>query len=341
MAPPELDFGPAPDVLGDWFVRNRRNLPWRTPVGVLRDPWKTLVSEVMSQQTRLEVVVPRFLKWMNLFPTPSALARASEEAVLSAWAGLGYYSRARNLRRAAIQVTENGWPRTTVELGKLPGLGPYTAAAVASLAFGERVAMVDGNVIRVLSRLRALATDPRSTSGARKIAELARIWVSDGDAGLWNEATMELGATVCTPRNPDCPNCPLSDLCRAAALGEPEKFPTPKPRAETVRIRRASLVVQGPDGILLRRAAQDELLRGLWILPAEGDHPDLKVSGMSWGEVRHSITRHDVRWTVAPGTWIGTALPEGWSWCPRRKLSERIVSSLPHKALALAGLAPT
>ena len=331
-------FGPAPAILGDWFSRNRRDLPWRTPPGTPRDPWRTLVSEVMSQQTRLDVVVPRFREWMILFPSPADLAKAPEEDVLSAWAGLGYYSRARNLRKAAIHLTENGWPRTSAELGMLPGIGPYTAAAIASLAFGERVAMVDGNVQRVLSRLVALESDPRSGPGARAIAKLATEWVSRGDAGLWNEATMELGAMVCTPRNPDCPNCPLSDLCRATALGEPGRFPPPRRHPEKLVIQRTVVVVEDSAGILLRVSAPDELLSGLWILPGRDDHPGLEFHGRPLGEVRHSITHHDVRWTVVRGRWTGGPLPAEWIRCPRHELSRRIVSSLPRKALALAGI---
>lgn len=331
-------FGSAPAALGEWFSRNRRDLPWRTPAGVPRDPWKTLVSEVMSQQTRLEVVVPRFEEWMDLFPTPADLARASEETVLAAWAGLGYYSRARNLRKAALWLTGNGWPRTCSELAKLPGIGPYTAAAVASLAFGEKVAMVDGNVQRVLCRLRALEIDPRSGSGARKVAQLARLWVSRGDAGLWNEATMELGAMVCAPRNPKCPDCPLSEICRAAKLGEPERFPPPKSRPDKLVVRRTAVVVEEKNGVLLRLAKPDELLAGLWILPIREDHPGLKIEGGSLGEVRHSITHHDVRWCVVRGTWSEEPLPAGWIACPRRELSQKVVSSLPRKALALAGI---
>ena len=141
-----LDARLAPKDLGRWFARNRRDLPWRTPEGVPRSAWATLVSEVMSQQTRLEVVVPRFAQWLERYPDPAALADASEEEVLAAWAGLGYYSRARNLRRAAHAIARGGWPRTRDALLHLPGVGAYTAAAVASLCFGEQVPMVAGNV---------------------------------------------------------------------------------------------------------------------------------------------------------------------------------------------------
>jgi A/G-specific adenine glycosylase len=292
----------------------------------------------MSQQTRLEVVVPRFQEWMRLFPSPPDLAGATEERVLSAWAGLGYYSRARNLRRAAAIVARDGWPRTAVDLAKLPGVGPYTAAAIASLCHGEKVAMVDGNVIRVLSRLYALDADPRTGSGAKRMAEFASAWVSQGEAGAMNEATMELGSLVCTPRNPDCASCPLSEICLAASRDEAERYPPPRSRPEKVLVRRTAVVVQGELGVLLRRAGSAELLSGLWILPCEGDHADLTVSASFLGEVRHAITNHDVRWTVVEGAWSGRGLPVGWLWCPVRELSERIVSSLPRKALALAGI---
>ena len=330
--------GPAPRALSEWFAKNRRALPWRTPPGTARDPWRTLVSEVMSQQTRMEVVVPRFEEWMRLFPSPPDLAGATEESVLSAWAGLGYYSRARNLRRAAAIVAREGWPESAAELARLPGVGPYTAAAIASLCFGENVAMIDGNVIRVLSRVHALAADPRSGSGARRMAEMASSWIAGGDAGSLNEATMELGALVCTPRNPDCASCPLSGICLAASRGEPEGFPPARSRPEKVLVRRTAVVVREDRGVLLRRAGSGELLSGLWILPTEGDHVDLTVSGQPLGEVRHAITRHDVRWTVVFGRWSGRNPPSGWLWCPVGDLADRIVSSLPRKALALAGI---
>jgi len=298
-----------------------------------------LVSEVMSQQTRLEVVVPRFEEWMRLFPTPRDLADATEESALSAWAGLGYYSRARNLRRAAAVVATVGWPKSAGDLAALPGVGPYTAAAIASLCLGEDAAMVDGNAIRVFSRLHALESDPRTGPGARQIAEIASRWISDGDAGTVNEATMELGALVCTPRNPDCASCPLSEICQAASRGDPGRFPAPRSRPEKFLVHRTAVVVREDRGILLRRAGSDELLPGLWILPSAGDHVDLTVSGSAVGEVRHAITHHDVRWTVVEGRWTGRNLPDSWLWCPVRELGERIVSSLPRKALALAGIA--
>ena len=327
----------APQELVEWFFRARRELPWRTPRGTRRDPWKTLLSETMSQQTRLEVVVPRFREWMDRFPTEHALAAASEEDVLAAWAGLGYYGRARNLHRAARSISGSGWPRDAAGMRELPGVGPYTAAAVASLCLGERVPMVDGNAIRVLSRVHALAGDPRSGAGARRLSEAAAEWVSRGDPAEVNEATMELGARVCVPRSPRCGDCPLVGICRAAERGEPEAFPPPRARAERIRAEREVLLADWRGGLLLRRAEKGELLAGLWIPPAAGDHPGLEPLGEPLGTVRHSITVHDVRWTVRRGLFRGRALPEGWIACPRGELSRHAVSSLVRKAFALGG----
>jgi len=328
----------APQDLLDWFFAHRRGLPWRTARGVARDPWWTLLSETMSQQTRLEVVVPRFREWMERFPTPRQLAEASEDEVLSAWAGLGYYSRARNLRKASQAITDQGWPPDAGGMAKLPGVGPYTAAAVASFCWGEPVPMIDGNVIRVLSRMHALDGDPRGGAGAKRIASLAEDWIRGRDAGEVNEATMELGALVCAPRSPRCAECPLVGICRAAERGDPERFPPRRERPERLLVEREVLVVEWRGGILLRTATKGELLSGLWIPPSPEDHPGLVVEGEPYGTVRHSITVHDVRWTVRRGQFNGRALPEGWVSCPQVELNAKVVSSLVRKTFEMAGM---
>ncbi|MBK9577070.1 MAG: A/G-specific adenine glycosylase [Fibrobacterota bacterium] len=323
-----------------WFSAHRRSLPWRTARGTPRDPWQTLISEVMSQQTRLEVVEPRYVEWMERFPTPQHLARASQEEVLAAWAGLGYYSRARNLHKAAQSIARDGWPATFEGLLALPGLGPYTAAAIGSLSMGLQVPMVDGNVQRVLSRFHALALDPRSGPGAKRLREMAIDWIQGAEAGEMNEASMELGALVCKPRNPSCGECPLAEGCRACAMGTPEAFPPAKARKEVVPIRRKVVVVERSGGILLRRAQESELLTGLWILPAEGDSPALVADEPCLGLVRHSITHHQVVWEVAKGAWSGGTLPSGWQWHGRSELPAVVVSSLLRKALEIASILP-
>lgn len=330
----------SPSSLIPWFAAHRRPLPWRTARGLLRDPWQTLVSEVMSQQTRLEVVVPRFSLWMERFPTPRHLADDREEEVLAAWAGLGYYSRARNLHKASQAIARFGWPTTFEGLLALPGLGPYTAAAIGSLAMGMQVPMVDGNVQRVLSRVHAMGLDPRTGQGAVRLLSLAKDWIQGHDAGEVNEATMELGALVCKPRNPSCGECPLAETCRACAQGNPERFPPPRARKEVVVIRRQVLVVPHSGRILLRKARESELLAGLWILPTEGEDPSLLATEEKFGLVRHSITHHKVVWDVAGGIWRGGALPEGWRWHAQEELATVVVSSLLRKALERARVLP-
>jgi A/G-specific adenine glycosylase len=342
----EDDFFPAPPELAAWFSRSARTLPWRDrPVGA-RDPWRTLVSEVMSQQTRLEVVVPRFEQWFRRFPEAASLAGAGEAEVLSMWAGLGYYARARALHRLARQVTESGWPGDSAGLQRLPGIGPYTAAAVASLCFGERVAALDGNMERVLARIHALSGNLRSGEGRRDLGRAAKVWVSLGHPGLVNEATMELGALVCTPRSPRCELCPIGTNCRAGAREEAELYPMARIRAGTVEVRQTAFVLEGPEGVLLRKAEPGELLAGLWTLPvADGDGarlPEawrgLRVEESSFaakGTVRHAITCHRIAWRVIRARALGNA-PQGMSWFPREQLPHVLVSSLPVKALRLS-----
>lgn len=329
----------APSALTEWFAAHRRDLPWRTPRGTLRDPWRTLVSEVMSQQTRLEVVVPRFSEWLRRFPTAQDLAAAPEQEVLAAWAGLGYYSRARNLHKAAKAVVAEGWPSNHAGFLALAGVGPYTAAALASLCHGERVAMIDGNALRVLSRVHALGQDLRSGAGKRLLEASAANWVSTGDAGEINEATMEIGATVCLPRNPDCGNCPLSDSCRACALGEPDRFPLRKTRTEPVLLERDVAVVVCGGQVPLRPSRPDELLRGLLVPPEISEFPASTVFARR-GEVRHSITHHKVVWRIHGTCLAEFCLPGGWVWVALEDLPNRVVSSLVRKAIEAAGAWP-
>ncbi len=325
----------------EWFVAQGRTLPWRTSRGVRRDPWQTLVSEVMSQQTRLDVVVPRFLEWMRQFPTPENLANASEQEVLAAWAGLGYYSRARNLFKAAQEVSQKGWPLDCAGFLDLAGVGPYTASALASLCCGERVAMVDGNVLRVLARFHALGQDLRSGTGKRLLERLAADWVSKGDAGEVNEATMELGALVCLPRQPRCEVCPLSSACRACALGEVEQFPAKKTKTETVVVNREVVVVVQGDRVFLRPSRADELLTGLSVPPDLCEAPQI-ANPRDCGTVRHAITHHKVLWTIYHETVPQSFCPPPtWFGVTKNDLPKEVVSSLVRKALEKAGVWPS
>jgi len=234
--------------LARWYRRRARTLPWRTT----RDPYAIWLSEVMAQQTTLEVVAPRWTRFRRRFPTVEALARAPEREVLAEWSGLGYYARARNLHRAAKAVAAAGaFPLTLEGWRALPGVGAYTAAAVASIAFGVAEPVVDGNVVRVLCRLHGLRLDPKAPATLAKLRALARPLVPARNPGGHNQAVMELGALVCTPRAPRCGACPLRTLCRAAASGTPEAFPRAAVRAAPKTIHLVAAIVEREKRILL------------------------------------------------------------------------------------------
>ena len=237
-----------------WYDAERRELPWRGT----RDPYRVLLSEVLLQQTRVEQALPYYARFLARFPTVEALAAAGEEEVLEVWQGAGYYARARRLRQLAVRVAREGWPADHAGLLALPGVGPYTAAAVASIAFGEPVAAVDGNVRRVLARVHAVP-DPKPTW----LERVAGVWLEPARPGDWNQALMELGARVCTPKNPNCAACPLAGLCRGRAA--PERYPATRKQRAVSEVRWA-LVLRAPGGVVLERRADGELA-GLWGVP--------------------------------------------------------------------------
>jgi len=274
-----------------WYRRHRRELPWRDTV----DPYAIWVSEVMLQQTRVATVVPYYERFLARFPDVSSLARARIDTVLALWSGLGYYRRARFLHRAAKAIAEHGMPSSMRGWRELPGVGAYTAAAVASIAFGEPVAVVDGNVERVLCRLHA--------RGDRNVKTLAQEWIAPRAPGDHNQAAMELGATVCTPRAPDCARCPLRDHCRGHAT--PERFPEPRRRSPAVVEEHCVRFVARNGKVLLRR--RRGLLDGMWDLPPGTGR------GARLATVRHSVLDrrlviqvHCGR-AVGAGRWFGPA----------------------------------
>lgn len=249
-----------------WFGSRARDLPWRET----SDPYRVWVSEVMLQQTRVDTVIPYYHRWLERFPDLGSLARAPEEEVLGVWAGLGYYSRARNLHRAARVVRERHQgqvPRDPGELRALPGVGEYTVGAVASIAFGLPLPAVDGNVRRVMARLTD-SPDPSRAELRRWAADL----VDPDRPGDFNQALMELGATVCTPRSPECGLCPVADSCSARRAGTQGERPVPlrRPKLREVAWGVAVLLAQGPDSVraLVRRRDPDGLLGGMWEFPA-------------------------------------------------------------------------
>jgi A/G-specific adenine glycosylase len=256
-----------------WYRASKRDLPWRRT----RDPYALWVSEVMLQQTTVTAVVPYWERFLARFPDVAALARAREEDVLAVWSGLGYYRRARALREGAIAVMERHGgrlPGDVDELQALPGIGRYTAGAVASLAFDAEAPVVDGNVRRVLSRLFAIAG--RGASLERACWSIADELVRGPAPADLNQALMELGALICTPRAPACEACPLRRACAARSLGSPERFPQGAPRPRVRAIPVAVAWVESAGRVLLVRRPKDGLLRGTWDLPASAIEPDAK-----------------------------------------------------------------
>jgi A/G-specific adenine glycosylase len=256
-------------ALTRWFAGAKRDLPWRRT----RDPYAVWVSEIMLQQTRVETVTPYFTRWMGRFPTVAKLAEAPLDDVLSHWAGLGYYARARNLHAAARDVVANyagAFPATAAELGALRGVGEYTAGAIASIAFGEAEPIVDGNVVRVLARIDALAGAADDAVLRKRVWQRAGELVrSDGggDAGDFNQAMMELGATVCTPTSPGCARCPLTSRCRARAADAVATFPAARTKKPPRAVDAVAVLVEREDKLLLVRRPPSGLWGGLWEPP--------------------------------------------------------------------------
>ncbi len=254
------------DKILHWYAHHRRELPWRNHP----DPYAVWVSEIMLQQTRVEVVIPYFERWLDRFPGVRELAAASEQEVLSLWEGLGYYSRARNLHKAARIVVDrygSELPRDLTALRKLPGIGRYTVGAIASMAFGLDAATLDGNLRRVFARAFDVA-EPADTSAGEKILwALAERHLPKSRAGDYNQALMDLGASLCLPRNPACSLCPLRGLCKARALGIQEQRPVLKPKAEVPHYTVTAAVLRRDGKVLLAKRPSRGLLGGMWEFP--------------------------------------------------------------------------
>ncbi len=247
-----------------WFDRHKRDLPWRGT----RDPYAIWLSEIMLQQTQVVTVIPYYRRFLERFPTVAELAAAPLPEVLAMWSGLGYYSRARNLHAAAKRFAAEGFPRTAKALREFPGLGRYTSAAVASIAFDEPVAVLDGNVARVLSRLHAIEGPSGDRQNEKRLWDEAEALLDRSRPGDFNQAMMELGATVCTPVNPTCLLCPIAVGCEARRIGRQGEIPAPKVRAARKTLRLACAVIRGRDGLLLARREESGLFGGLWELPS-------------------------------------------------------------------------
>ncbi len=249
-----------------WYHTHARALPWRGT----SDPYVVWISEIMAQQTRIHTVIPYFERWMQRFPTLESLANAGLQDVLSAWEGLGYYSRARNLWTAAVSVVhdlDGVLPHSRAELERIQGIGRYTAAAIASIAFGEREPVLDGNVKRVLARVFDIATPIGTPQGERELWSLAETLIPTGQPGDYNQAVMELGAMVCTPRSPDCPNCPLQTICLACELGIQAQRPVKNPRPKVPTYTVTAAIFERKGKVLIARRPNRGLLGGMWEFP--------------------------------------------------------------------------
>jgi A/G-specific adenine glycosylase len=306
----------------NWFGQQKRDLPWRRS----KDPYAIWVSEIMLQQTRVAAATPYFERFLARFPDYLALAAASEEEVLRQWAGLGYYYRARNMQKAAALMVElGGFPRNHAAILTLPGVGEYTAAAVASIAFDLPHAVVDGNVVRVVSRL--FAANP----GRKQITEIAGALLDRKQPGDFNQAMMELGATLCLPKNPQCLLCPAAKMCRARKLGLQQEFPAQKVKAKNLEIERELFWIERNGKVLAwQRRADARLMPGFWELPERDHLPDAEP-GHEMGGFRHGITVHNYRITV----WR-TAAPAdcgGCHWLEIGELDDLPLSTIFKKAL--------
>lgn len=336
-----------------WYDRHHRDLPWRVspPMrarGVSADPYHVWLSEVMLQQTTVTAVKPYFAKFLRLWPTVRDLAAAPSEEVMAAWAGLGYYARARNLKKCAEAVAaEHGgrFPATEAGLKALPGIGDYTAAAVAAIAFDEPAAVMDGNVERVISRLHAIS-DPLPGSKPAMKAKVAAL-TPPARPGDFAQAMMDLGATICTPKRPACALCPLREDCRALAEGDPEHFPVKAAKKEKPVRRAAAFVALSPEGrILLRRRPETGLLGGMTEVPVTDftSRRDGETSvaaapfAAAWrprGTVVHVFTHFELRLDVYSAEAAQRPVDGGW-WEPVGNLGAQALPSVMKKAIEAA-----
>jgi len=344
-------------ALLSWYRKTRRDLPWRRT----RDPYAIWVSETMLQQTRVETAVPYYERFLERFPDLHSLATATTDDVLGEWAGLGYYGRARNLQTAACQVIEE-WggelPDDVDGLSSLRGVGRYTAGAVASIAFDRPAPVVDGNVARVLTRLLEIREDVRSAPVVKRLWQEAEALARGKSPGDLNQALMELGATVCTPRSPRCEVCPIAAHCRARESGDPEAIPVKRPRPKPKRLEAAAAFLVRRGKALAVRRPPEGLLGGLWELPGGELHaresPEkglvrsmhervgLTLTGTEkLGTIRHVFTHrvlhlHVYRARGAKGR-VRLAGFDAHRWLPPALLAELPQGASMGKALRLVG----
>jgi A/G-specific adenine glycosylase len=347
-----------PALLLDWYDRHRRRLPWRPPAGVQPDPYRVWLSEIMLQQTGVKTVGPYFEKFLARWPDVAALGRASQDDVLRMWAGLGYYSRARNLHACAVAVLRDHggvFPDTEQGLRQLPGIGPYTAAAIGAIAFDIRTMPVDGNIERVVSRLYAVEeplpqAKPRIQQLAATLLGPSRAGDEKSRAGDSAQALMDLGSSICTPKKPACSLCPINEDCLARARGDQETFPRKAPKKSGELRRGAAFVVTRGDELLVRTRPEKGLLGGMTEVPgsqwlagqddraALSEAPVLKAISR-WhrkaGVVTHVFTHFPLELAVHTATVPArTRAPDGMRWVPIATLADEALPNVMRKVIA-------
>ena len=338
-----------PVLLLAWYDRHQRQLPWRAPPGRASDPYRVWLSEIMLQQTTVKAVGPYFEKFTARWPTVAALGSASLDDVLRMWAGLGYYSRARNLHACAVTVLRDhggAFPDTEEGLRTLPGVGPYTAAAIAAIAFSRQTMPVDGNIERVVSRL--FAVEEALPKSKPQIQQLAATLLWDSRAGDSAQALMDLGATICTPKKPACVLCPFNGNCAALMRGDQETFPRKAPKKTGALRRGAAFVVTRGSDLLVRTRAEKGLLGGMTEVPNSewlADHddkaalkqaPTLAVS--RWhrkaGVVTHVFTHFPLELVVyVASVPARTRAPDGMRWVPVATLKDEALPNVMRKVI--------
>lgn len=340
----------APEALLEWYDAHRRDLPWRAKPGERADPYRVWLSEIMLQQTTVRAVGPYFARFLERFPDIEALASAPSEEVMKAWAGLGYYSRARNLHKAAQTVSSASggrFPDTEEGLRELPGVGPYTAAAIAAIAFDRPSAPVDGNIERVIARLHAIETP--LPAAKTEIKARAADLVPAGRPGDFAQAMMDLGAMVCTPKSPACALCPWADVCRARALGIAEDLPVKPPKAEKPKRRGVAFVAVREDGaVLTRQRPPRGLLGGMTEVPGSDWIEGVATSDATpplaadWkdlpGVVRHVFTHFALELDVRRADVDSAIAPLGHAWIGRADLADAAFPTVMRKVLGHAGI---
>jgi A/G-specific adenine glycosylase len=351
--PSQAETSSRPLALLQWYDRHRRRLPWRAAPGETSDPYRVWLSEIMLQQTTVKAVGPYFEKFVARWPDVTALGRASQDDVLRMWAGLGYYSRARNLYACAVAVTRDhagSFPDTEEGLRALPGIGPYTAAAIAAIAFDRRTMPVDGNIERVVSRL--FAVEEELPQAKPVIQQLAATLLADSRAGDSAQALMDLGSSICTPKKPACSLCPLNEDCTARAQGTQETFPRKAPKKNGTLRRGAAFVVTRGDELLVRSRPEKGLLGGMTEVPgsdwlagqedatAKQQAPALRgLSGWQRkvGVVSHVFTHFPLELVVYTAkAEARTRAPAGMRWVPIATLADEALPNVMRKVIAHA-----